>query len=98
MTLRSSLLAAACTLMPWVAPAAAETVPCPTLKPGSWFRYAKTDVFDRTTEHVSKIESIDGDRMRGTNEEGLPVVTDMIWNPYSVGVRKADPKFYRIPE
>ena len=98
MGVRSSLLAAACALLPLAAPAAGETVPCPALKAGAWFRYAKTDVYNRTTEHLSKIESIDGDRMHGTNEEGLPVVTDMIWNPYSVGERKADPKFYRIPE
>ena len=98
MGVRSSLLAAACALLPMVAPAAGETVPWAALKTGAWFRYAKTDVYDRTTEHLAKIESIDGDRMRGTNEEGLPVVTDMSWNPYSVGERKADPKFYRIPE
>ena len=98
MGVRSSLLAAACALLPMVAPAAGETVPCAALKTGAWFRYAKTDVYDRTTEHLAKIESIDGDRMRGTNEEGFPVVTDMSWNPYSVGERKADPKFYRIPE
>lgn len=98
MEVRSSLLAAACALLPLAASAAGETVPRPALKAGAWFRYAKTDVYDRTTEHLAKIESIDGNRMRGTNEEGLPVVTDMIWNPHSVGERTADPKFYRIPE
>jgi hypothetical protein len=55
-------------------------------------------VNDRARVHVSKIEGIDGDHMHGTNEEGLPVVTDMRWNPSSFGDCKADPKFYRLPE
>lgn len=98
MRVRPSLLAAACALLPFAALAAGETVPCPALKAGAWFRYAKTDAYDRTTEHLAKIESIDGDRMRGTNEEGLPVITDLSWNPHSVGERKADPKYFRLPE
>jgi len=98
MGVHPGLLAVACALLPLTSPAAGEAVPCPTLKAGSWFRYAKTDVYDRATEQLSKIEGIDGDRMHGINEDGLPVVTDMIGNPYNVGERRADPKFYRLPE
>ena len=99
MRVHSSVLAATCALVPVVALAGGETVPCPAHKAGASFRYSKTNVvYNNTTENVAKIESIEGDRVRGTNEDGLPVVTDMISNPYNIGQRKATPKFYRMPE
>lgn len=73
--------------------AAGETVPCPQKKAGQWYRFAKTDLYNKTTEQLTKIDSVEGDRLFVT-QDGEALVTDQMHNWHKVGERTATPKYY----
>jgi hypothetical protein len=78
--------------------AAGETVPCPEQKAGQWYRFAKTDMYNiKTTEQLTKIESVDGDRLF-INQDGETLITDRMQNWSKFGERTATPKYYRVIE
>ncbi len=83
-----SVLAA---LLPAVGMAAGETVPCPQQKPGQWYRYAKTDMYNNKTELLNKIDSVEGDRLI---LNGGTYITDKMYNWHKVGKSVATPKYY----
>ena len=80
-------------LLPMAAVAAGETVPCPQKKAGQWYRFAKTDLYNKTTEHLTKIDSVEGDRLFIT-ESGEALITDRMHNWHKLGDRTATPKYY----
>ncbi len=91
---RQLLVTSLAGLLPVVAVAAGETVPCPQQKAGQWYRFASTDLYNKTTEYLTKIESVDGDRLF-INEEGVTVITDKMHNWHQRGKSVATPKYYR---
>jgi hypothetical protein len=80
-------------LLPAVGAAAGETVPCPAKKAGQWYRFAKTDLYNKTTEQVTKIDRVEGDRLFIT-EGGQALVTDKMHNWHKLGTRTATPHYY----
>jgi hypothetical protein len=89
-----SVLAA---LLPVVAVAGGETVPCPQKKAGQWYRFAKTDFYNKTTEQLTKIDSVEGDRVFIT-QDGQALITDKMHNWHKFGDRTATPKYYVLTE
>lgn len=77
-------------LLPAVGLAAGETVPCPDKKAGQWYRFAKTE-FYKTTELLTKIDSVEGDRLI---QNGGTLITDKMHNWHRIGERVAMPKYY----
>lgn len=84
-------------LLPLTAQAAGETVPCPLHKADTWYRFAKTDVKDKVTPDLRKIESVDGERLVMTRD-GHPYISDKMTNWQRFGERIATPKYYLLPE
>jgi hypothetical protein len=80
-------------LLPLAAVAAGETVPCPQKKAGQWYRFANTDFYGKTTEQLTRIDSVDRDRLFIT-QNGQALITDPMHNWYKLGERIATPKFY----
>jgi hypothetical protein len=80
-------------LLPALGVAAGETVPCPVKKAGQWYRFAKTDLYNKTTEQLTKVDRVEGDRLFIT-EDGQALVTDKMHNWHKLGARTATPKYY----
>lgn len=78
-------------LLPAAGVAAGESVPCPVKKAGQWYRLAKTDLYNNTTELLTKIDSVEGDRLV---HDGGTVITDKMNNWHRMGERVATPKYY----
>ena len=84
-------------LLPALSGAAGETVPCPKKKAGQWYRFARTDLYNRTSEQLTKIDSIEGDRLVIT-QDGEALITDKMHNWHKSGERTATPKYYSRTE
>lgn len=80
-------------LLPATGVAAGETVPCPVKKAGQWYRFAKTDLYNKTTEQLTKVDSVETDRLFIT-EDGQALITDKMHNWHKLGARTAAPKYY----
>lgn len=80
-------------LLPVAAVAAGETVPCPQKKAGQWYRFAAKDLYNKATEHLTKIESVEGDRLF-INQDGEARITDKMHNWQQRGKLVATPKYY----
>jgi hypothetical protein len=80
-------------LLPLAAVAAGETVPCPQKKAGQWYRFAKTDFYNKTTEQMTKIDKVEGERLFIT-QDGEQLITDQMHNWHKLGERTATPKYY----
>jgi len=93
MKTRFLLIALGAGLWPLAAAAAGETVPCPQKKVGQWYRFAKTDLYNKTTEQLTKIDGVEGDRLLGTHN-GDAFITDTMGNWHKLGERTATPKYY----
>jgi hypothetical protein len=78
-------------LLPVAGMAAGETVPCPDKKAGQWYRFAKTDLYNSTTELLTKIDSVEGDRVI---QNGGTYIADKMDNWHKLGERVATPKWY----
>lgn len=82
-------------LLPVAAVAAGETVSCPQKKAGQWYRFASKDLYNNTTEQLTKIERVDGDRLF-INQDGETRITDKMHNWQQRGKLVATPKYYGI--
>ncbi|MCM2251581.1 MAG: hypothetical protein NDJ19_04395 [Ramlibacter sp.] len=89
------LVAVLATLLAVAGMAAGETVPCPPKKAGQWYRFAKTDLYGKTIEQLTKIDSVEGERLFIT-QNGEALVTDRMHNWHKLGARVAAPKYYVV--
>jgi hypothetical protein len=78
-------------MLPVESLAAGETLPCPDKKAGQWYRFARTDLYNKTTEILQKVDSVDGDRV---SHNGGTYITDKMGNWHKLGMRVATPKWY----
>lgn len=90
---RQLLVSLVAGLLPVAAVAAGETVPCPQKKAGQWYRFANTDLYNKTTEQLTKIDSVEGDRLFIT-QDAEKLITDKMHNWHKLGERTATPKYY----
>lgn len=87
------LVSVLATLLAVAGMATGETVPCPTKKAGQWYRFAKTDLYGKTIEQLTKIDSVEGERLFIT-QNGEALITDKMHNWHKLGERVAAPKYY----